>query len=76
MKITIEIEDSVYNTLDEIFKQGGISVELYLQRLLTQMVALVVANPDAVMAIHDKSSEVPGYHHLLEQLQKPAPQEE
>lgn len=76
MKITIEIEDSVYNTLDEIGKPSGISVELFVQRLLTHVIALAVANPDAVMAIHDKSSEVPEYRDLSERLMKPAPQEE
>ncbi|GAJ05227.1 unnamed protein product [marine sediment metagenome] len=76
MKITIEIEDSVYNALGEIGKPSGISVELFVQRLLTQVVALTMANPDAVRAIHDKSSEVPEYRDLSERLMKPPPQEE
>jgi len=76
MKITIEIENSVYNTLGEIFKPAGIPVELYLRRLLTQIVALAATDPDVLRAIHNKSSEVPGYNHLSEQLLKPPPQSE
>lgn len=75
MKLTVEIEDSVYNVFHECFAPAGISVELFVQRLLTQVVALVVANPDAAKAIFEQGLEVPEYRHLLEQLRRPVPEE-
>lgn len=71
MKMTIEIEGSIYNVLREC-APAGISVELLVQRLLTRVVTLLAANPDAAEEIFEQSSKVPEYRDLLERLGRPA----
>ena len=75
MKITIEIEDSVYNTLSELFTPPGLSVELIMGRILTQIAALLAVKPDVLLAIEGESSKVPGYDDIIQRVLKPPPEE-
>ena len=61
MKIEIEVEDSVYETMTSYLdEEHGITLEQFLVNYLTQTVALAMANPEMAIELGEKLKEVPG----------------
>lgn len=72
MQITLEIEEPIYNSLVEMYKPFGLTIELVLQRLLTGFVILAATKPDVLDELSSGAAGIPAYCELMQRVLKPA----
>jgi len=70
MKIEIELEDGIYNRLNDMASFYNISLEEMVERLLTKIVVEVATQPDDYFEMLEKVKDTPTFSRLTNVLKK------